>query len=236
MLHFSLSGTTYGLTKPLPKIRNIVFFSAEKDTWLQVQLLWEHLSNWEWDTARPSEARRGLGVAAPAKPNFCLSTANVVGENNAGKGQGQAWLCLPADQLLIWGLVQMLSWFPSLEAEQHLGLFVSQGSRCPAQTCPWPWCFPPSLCTAGSSRISPCLPLAAPRPRCACTDLSTAPFTTPSFGEACRDMKDIIITLCFSAKKGKFQLHTSHSLPLHSIVLHLQNGQQTSPIKLKGRS
>lgn len=57
--------------------------------------------------------------------------------------------------------------------------------------------------------------------RCACTDLSTPPFTTPSFGEACRDMKDIIITLCFSVKKGEFQLCTTQSHPLHSIVLHL---------------
>lgn len=69
--------------------------------------------------------------------------------------------------------------------------------------------------------------------RCACTDLSTPPFTTPSFGEACRDMKDIIITLCFSVKKGEFQLCTTQSHPLHSIVLHLQNGQQTSPITFK---
>lgn len=68
-------------------------------------------------------ARRDLGVADPAKLNFCLPTANTVEENNAGKGQGQTWLSPPANQLLIWGLVLMLSWFPSLEAEQHLGLF-----------------------------------------------------------------------------------------------------------------
>lgn len=83
-------------------------------------------------------ARRDLGVAAPAKLTFCLPTADVVEQNNKGKGQGQAWLSLPADQLLIWGLVLMPSWLPSLEAEQHLGLFVSQVSCVQHRPAPGP--------------------------------------------------------------------------------------------------
>lgn len=77
-------------------------------------------------------------------------------ENEAGKGQ--AWLSLPADQLLTQGLMleaQLVPfpWRPDPgETKQHLGPCVSQASWWPAQTCPGPWCFPPSLHTAGSSR------------------------------------------------------------------------------------
>lgn len=92
-------------------------------------------------------------------PSYCWSI-----------GRGQCWErartslafppCWPAAHM---GIILMPSWFPSLE--QYLGLFVSQVSKCPAQTCPWPWRFPPSLCTSGSSRMGSCTPLAAPRPQ-----------------------------------------------------------------------
>lgn len=97
------------------------------------------------------------------------------------------------------------------EAEQHLGPFVSQASWWPAQTCPGPWCFPPSLHSAGSSRTGICTPLAAPgtwtrlyRPQCTSFPVH--------FGEACRDLKDIAIKLYFPAKKVNFNtLHLSLS-------------------------